>query len=569
MIRRAWAPAALCLASFLDASAAIEFVDRTVESGITLRTTNGHPDRSYIIDTLGSGVALLDYDTDGDMDLYFANGSSLEIPAGSEPPGALYRNEGQGRFTDVTRQAGLDLPTWGFGATAGDFDNDGDPDLLVTAWGPDRLFRNEGDGTFRDVAAQAGVADPRWGTGAAFFDQDGDGLLDLYVANYVTFDAAKIPARGDPNSPCTFRGLTVMCGPHGLPGAVNALYRNNGDGTFTDISAQAGLFMEGTYYGLGVVTADIDGDGRQEILVANDSTPNHLYRNLGGGRFQDDAVMAGFAYANDGREQAGMGIAASDLDGDLDLDVLVTNFSHDYTNLRLNDGTGFLEDVSVRLGLAGATLAFLSWGTCMADLENDGDPDIVIANGHVYPEVDKADIGTTYAQRNQVFENMGDLVLRERTTRDAARDPLGHLGVHRGLGAGDLDDDGDIDLVVTVLNGRPILLMNESTPEGGGRSSWVKLRLAGRSSNRDGTGARVTLKAGGRTWMVEKTGGGSYLSSGDPRLHIGLGPAQIIDSLEIRWPSGARQTLSRVSVNQTMVIEEPDPQASARAPQQP
>jgi enediyne biosynthesis protein E4 len=558
-------PAALLLgdqhAAEEAAPSAIRYVDRTEGSGITIRTMNGDPTRKYIIETLGSGSALFDYDNDGDLDLFVVNGSALEpIPADQRPFQTLYRNDGKGHFTDVSAAAGVRDFFWGFGVAAGDYDNDGDIDLYVTAWGPNRLYRNNSDGTFTEVARESGVDDDRFGTSAAFLDYDGDGALDLFVANYVTFDPAKIPVRGDPNSPCNFRGLVVMCGPHGLPGAVDILYHNNGDGTFTDVTAAAGLYMGGTYYGLGVTASDIDGDGRIDILVANDSTPNHLYRNQGGGRFVDDAIMSGFAYSNDGREQAGMGIDTGDVDGDGDLDVFVTNFSHDYSTLRQNDGSGFLEDISVRVGLAEPTLRSLGWGTMLVDMDNDGDLDIFIANGHVYPEVDKADIGTTYLQRCQIFENLGNLTFRELIpSPDPTQDGgLGRKAVHRGVAGGDIDGDGDIDLLVTVMNDRPRLLVNESN---GG--SWLTVRLVGRASNRDAVGARVTVRAGDRAWVSERRGGGSYLSASDPRVHFGFGGVNELTSLEVRWPSGRRQLVDHPPLNQFLTLVEPDAPESA------
>ncbi len=529
----------------------IRFVNRTEAAGISIQTTNGDPERKYIIETLGSGSALFDYDVDGDLDLYMANGSLLEpIADGRKPAGALYNNDGTGRFTDVTAGSGLGVPFWGFGVATGDYDNDGDPDLYVTAWGPNHLFRNEGDGTFSSVGSQAGADDGRWGTGAAFLDYDGDGALDLFVANYVTFDPAKIPARGDPNTPCVFRGLTVMCGPHGLPGAEDILYHNNGDGTFTDATLEAGLLTDNGHYGLGVVTTDMDDDGRIDILVANDSTPNYFYRNQGSGRFVDDALLAGFAYSNDGREQAGMGIDAGDIDGDGDFDVFVTNFSHDYDSLRLNDGSGLLEDVTVRVGLVEPTVSTLGWGTLLSDLENDGDLDIFIANGHVYPEVDKADIGTTYLQRNQVFENRGNLEFKELVP-----DPGSGLDArdrHRGLAGGDIDGDGDVDLLVTVMDGRPELLVNESS---GG--AWLEVRLAGRASNRDGVGAKVLVTAAARTWASERRGGRSYLSASDGKVHFGLGSAREVTTVQIRWPSGVTQVVAHPPINQVLAVVEP------------
>ncbi len=533
----------------------IRFVNRAEEAGLRIRTLSGDPARNYIIETLGSGAALFDYDGDDDLDLYVANGSRLEpIPPGEEPHGALYRNDGPWRYTDVTRAAGLALHFWGFGTATGDFDNDGDPDLYVTAWGPNHLFRNNGDGTFTDVAERTGTDDARFGASAAFLDYDQDGDLDLYVANYVTFDPAAVPRKGDPDSPCNFRGLTVMCGPHGLPGAVDVLYRNNGDGTFTDVSLESGLFTDGGYYGLGVTAADMDGDGRVDILVANDSTPNHFYRNLGDGRFLDEALMAGFAYSNDGREQAGMGIEASDLDGDGDEDTFVTNFSHDYSTLSLNDGKGMLEDASVRLGLFEPTVRTLGWGTVLADFDADGDRDIFIANGHVYPEVEAADIGTTYRQQNQILENLGNLSFRE-VPHDMPAD------LHRGTAAGDIDGDGDIDLVVTVQDAVPELLENRSET-----GSWVMFRLVGRGSNRDAVGARVTIHAGGHRIHAQRRGGGSFLSASDPRIYVGLGTIRSIERVEVAWPSGRQQTLENPAPGRVHVILEDAGAAGEKPP---
>ncbi len=529
----------------------IRFTDATERSGITIETVNGDPDRKYIIETLGSGAALFDFDLDGDLDLYIANGSLLEPIASPPPVPALYANKGDGTFKDVTAESGLAEHYWGFGVAAGDYDNDGDPDLYITAYGPNRLYRNDGGGRFTEVASAAGVDSKSFGTSAAFLDYDADGAIDLYVANYVRFDPAKVPVKGDPDSPCLFRGMTVMCGPHGLTGEIDILYHNNGDGTFTNVSEEAGIFTVEGYFGLGVITIDIDGDARTDILVANDSTPNQLYRNLGGGRFVDEALMAGFAYSNDGREQAGMGIDAGDIDGDGDMDVYVTNFSHDYSTLRINNGMGLLEDSTVRYGMVEPTVRFLGWGTLMIDIENDGDLDIFKANGHVYPEMDQADIGTTYLQRNQVFENFGPGVLREVDWEEAG---LGEASRHRGLAGGDVDGDGDIDLVVTIMNGRPRLLINESVS-----GAWILVRLVGRRSARDGLGARVIVEAGGRKWVSESAGGRSYLSASDPRLHFGIGDLRSIDAVRVRWPSGTEQTIKNPPINRILTIEEETP----------
>jgi len=550
--------AALLLLGAEAPAPGIRFVERARSAGIQFETVNGNPARNYIIETLGSGAAMLDYDLDGDLDLYVVNGSWLDpSEPGKEPLPRLYRNDGKGLFADVTAASGLQAPFWGFGAATGDYDNDGDPDLYVTAWGPDHLYRNDG-GTFTDVSSQALVRDDRLGSSAAFVDYDNDGALDLFVANYVTFDPTKVPKKGDTGSPCNFRGLTVMCGPHGLQGAVDFLYHNNGDGTFSDVAAAAGLYMGGTYYGLGIVTGDFDGDGRVDILVANDSTPNHFYRNLGDGKFSDDALIAGFAYSNDGREQAGMGIDAADIDSDGDLDVFVTNFSHDYDTLRLNDGKGYLEDVSVRLGLVEPTIRTLGWGTLLFDIENDGDIDIFLANGHVYPEVEEADIGTEYRQRNQIFENLGGLKLAE--TFPVPGGSLGNVDLHRSVAGGDIDGDGDIDLFITVLNGQPELLVNESA-----RGSWLGVRLVGRASNRDGVGARLVVRAGGRTWMAERAGGRSYLAASDPRVHFGLGAVRRIDSVDVVWPSGIKQSIVAPPMDAVLTIEEPERPAANSA----
>ncbi len=531
----------------------IRFDDRASEVGVAIRTTNGDPNPKYIIEVLGSGCALFDYDLDEDLDLYVANGSLLTpMSAGRNPLPALYRNNGQGRFTDVTKGSGLEVPFWGLGAATGDYDSDGDPDLFVSAFGPDHLFRNDGDGSFEDVTREAGLLDDQLGASAAFLDYDGDGHLDLFVANYMRFDASTTPPKGDPAHPCTFRGLMVTCGPLGLPPGSNVLYRNNGDGTFTDANARAGLPTEPEYYALGVVTGDVDGDGLIDILVANDTTPNYFYRNLGAGRFLDDALMAGFALSGDGREQAGMGIDLADLDGDGDQDVYVTNFSHDYSTLRFNDGKGSLEDVTVRMGLVEPTVSSLGWGTLMFDADNDGDLDLFHANGHVYPEVDGADIGTTYIQRNQVFENLGGSVVREVVP--APGSDLEARGLHRGVAGGDLDGDGDIDLVVTVLGGQPRVLFNESDS-----GSWLMVRLAGRAGNRDGVGARITVRSAGRAWISERRGGRSYLSASDPRVHFGLGGLRDIESIEVRWPGGASQMVLRPGINRTVSIEETTP----------
>jgi len=521
-------------------------------SGLTGVTVAATPPWKYIIDNIGTGIALLDYDLDEDLDIFQVQSSALASFPGPTPTDHLYRNDGRGRFQDVTAEAGVIAPGWGFGVAVGDYDNDGDPDLYVPSWGPNRLFRNDGNGTFREVGTEAGVDDRGWGASAAFFDYDGDGLLDLYVTKYLDFDLDKIPATGDPNHPCNFRGLQVVCGPRGLKPASDILYHNNGDGTFADVSADAGLALDRPYFGLGVVTGDIEGDGDPDIFVANDSSPNYLYRNDGRGHFAEDAVLSGVAYSGDGREQAGMGCDMGDPDGDGDLDIFVNNFSHDYSTLYINDGTGFFEDMSLNAGLVERTIRSLSWGTSFQDLDNDGDEDLFISNSHVYPEADEANIGSTFKQRCQVFLNDGMAFFTELPP--APGSGLERAAAHRGAAFGDIDADGDVDVVVTRMFETPALFRNDLPP---GRH-WISIRLAGTRSNRDAVGARVWVVAGGKKRLLERKGGGSFESASDPKLHTGLGAVGRVDAVEIRWPSGATESHTGPPVDGTVTFVEPD-----------
>jgi hypothetical protein len=531
------------------------FVEVGAAGGVAAITVAAETPWKFVIDNIGTGVALLDYDLDSDLDLFQVQSSALEGFRGAAvPTHHLYRNDGGLRFTDVTAEAGLASDrSWGFGAAVGDYDNDGDPDLYLTAWGPHRLFRNEGNGSFSEVAAEAGVAGGGWGAGAAFFDYDGDAHLDLYVAKYIDFDPRRIPPTGaDPN--CSFRGVPVVCGPKGLRPLPDVLYRNNGDGTFSDASAEAGVSSPRPYFGLGVVTGDVDGDGDPDVFVANDASPNFLFINDGNGRLVEDALLRGAAYRGDGLEQAGMGCDMGDPDGDGDLDIFVNNFSHDYSTLYLNDGTGLFEDASLRAGLVEPTIKSLSWGAAFADLDLDGDEDLFITNSHVYPEADEQRMGTSFRQPCQVFLNHGAGRFIEVTAR--AGPDVGRPAAYRGAAFGDLDDDGDIDVAASRMWEPPALLRND-LPVGG---HWVALRLAGTRSNRDAVAARVWVEAGGRRRLLERKGGGSFLSAGDHRLHFGLGPATLVESVEIRWPSGLVQKLGAVAADRTLTLVEPVPE---------
>ena len=531
------------------AGAPIQFVDVAAESGITMRGVSGGREKKYILEIKGGGAgAFLDYDNDGDLDLYAVNGSRLEgFPPGQAPRNALYRNNGDGTFTDVAPYAGVADTSWGMGCTSADYDNDGDADLYVANFGPNVLYRNNGDGTFTDVAEEADVGDPRWGAGCAFGDCDNDGDLDLYVSNYVDFrrDPEYLHARY-----IQWRGIKVCAGPRGLDGAADVFYRNNGDGTFTDVTEEAGLVDRDRAYGFGVLFFDYDEDGDQDIFVANDSVRNFLYRNDGDGTFTDVALPSGVGYSDDGREQAGMGVTCGDYDNDGHLDLFMTHFSDDYSTLYRNEGNGFFSVVSAQAGFMEQSWSYLSWGTGFMDYDNDGDEDLFVASGHVYPQVDDHDFGTSYAQTNQLYENRGDGTFREISTE---------LGpgfrvrkVSRGACFGDYDNDGDVDVFVLNLDDTPTLLRND----GGNRRNWLMVRTVGVRSNRDGIGARITVWCGDRSQVRVILGGSSFLCQNDLRAHFGLGERDEVDRLEIRWPSGVVQRLEHVPANRVVVVEE-------------
>jgi len=527
----------------------VRFVDVTEEAGITIETTSGGEEKRYIVEAKGGGAAtFLDYDDDGWMDIYIVNGSRLEgFPPGEEPRNVLYRNNGDGTFTEVTEEAGVGDAHWGMGCTAADYDNDGYTDIYVANFGPNVLYHNNGDGTFTDVTEEAGVGDPRWSTGTAWGDYDGDGDLDLYVANYVNFDVNNIEKYRKVN---VWRGIEVMAGPRGLEGAEDVFYRNNGDGTFTDFTTEAGLTDRLKGYGFAVLFADYDNDGDLDIYIANDSVPNYLYRNNGDGTFTEVGLEAGVAYSEDGREQAGMGAVFGDYDNDGDLDLFVTNFSDDNNTLYRNDGDGFFTDVTFQSGLGAPSLPFVSWGTEFLDYDNDGWKDLFVATGHVYPQVDQYNFGMTYEERNQLYHNNRDGTFTEVT--EVAGPGMQIKKVSRGATFGDYDNDGDIDVLVLNMGDRPTLLRNE----GGNRNHWIKFRTVGTRSNRDGIGARIWVTAGGLTQMREVYMGSSFLCGNDIRVHFGLGKNDKADLVRIRWPSGLVEEFRDLKADRLYILKE-------------
>ena len=547
----------LCLemAAAVAGEPVLDFTDATAGAGIDYLNVSGAAggDKGWITETIGAGAAWLDYDGDTHLDLYLVNGSTHERAPGQGEPNRLYRGDGKGRFTDVTTQAGVGDRSWGFGVAVGDIDNDGDPDLYVTNLGPNVLFLNKGDGTFTDVTGTAGVGDAGWGASSAFFDMEGDGDLDLYVANYVDFDTRTVPRRGTPEAErpsCVFLGVPAFCGPRGLTPAQDVLYRNNGDGTFTDVTRESGVWLDKPRYALGVVSADLDNDGDQDLYVANDSMQNSLWRNDGNGRFQDIGVISLAALSADGKPQAGMGTDAGDYNGDGWLDLVVTNFSHDLNTLYRNEQGRFFTDQSSTIGM-GVTAMALSWGTAFHDFDHDTDLDLFIANGHVYPWIDDSGMGTRFRQRNHLFVND-----RGRFTESTGQAGQG-LGIERSYRAtafADYDNDGDMDAVVTAVDEPVLLLRNDSRELG----HFLMLRLIGTRSNRDAIGARVELTVSGKALIRERKGGGSYLASSDPRLHFGLGAATRVDRVSILWPSGHRQVMENVSADQVVTIVEPE-----------
>jgi hypothetical protein len=530
----------------------VNFIDIAEKAGLTAKTEDGgEKAKRYIIETTGSGVAAFDFDNDGWPDIFLVNGSRLEgFPKGQEPTSHLYRNRHDGIFEDATQSAGVALKGWGQGVCAGDYDNDGSVDLFVTFWGHDVLLHNNGNGTFTDLTRKAGLwhDDERWSTGCAFLDYDRDGRLDLFVAHYVDFDPAHTPEPGS-NDACQWKGMPVMCGPRGLKGTRSQLFHNNGDGTFTDVSESLGVAKTAAYYCFTALTGDFDNDGWPDIYVACDSTPSMLFHNNHNGTFTEIAVEAGVAYNDEGHEQAGMGADSLDYDGDGWLDIIKTNFSDDTATLYHNNRDGTFSDVTAQSGL-GRNSQFLGWGTRFLDVDDDGRPDIFMANGHVYPEVDNKGLANTFREPKLLYWNEGNGRFRD-ISLDSGPGITTPYNSHR-VAAADFNNDGNIEIVVNNSHDRPSLLKNM-----GERGNWLLLKLEGVKSNRDAIGVRVTLRSSGNPpQMQEVRSGGGYISQSDFRLHFGLGKATKADSIEIRWPNGVIQRLENVSANHIVKIRE-------------
>jgi enediyne biosynthesis protein E4 len=530
--------------------AAAQFADVTRAAGIDFHLTCGSLEKRYIMESMCGGVAVFDYDNDGWMDIFLVNGSTVEdLRTDKCHASRLYRNNHDGTFTDVSAKAGLTHCGWGFGVAVGDYDNDGWEDLYVTYLDSGVLYHNNHDGSFTDVTAKAGVANPgRWGTSAAFGDFDNDGNLDLYIANYVDLDLQHLPEFG--NGPfCQYRGIPVSCGPRGLPGSRDRLYHNNGDGTFTDVTEKLNIDPEG-YYGLGVLWLDYDKDGCLDLYVANDSSPSMLYHNNCKGGFTEVGAEAGVAYSSDGREQAGMGIDAGDYDNDGWQDIIKTNFSDDTNNLFHNDHDGGFTDLAGPAGFGPISIPFLGFGAKFLDFDNDGWKDIFIANGHVNPQVDGQSFGVTYAERPFLFHNLKNGKLEETGLHAGAA--LAKRYVARGAARADFLNHGREDLLITVLDNAPVLLRNETRNQG----HWLRIKTIGTTSNRDGFGARVEVKAGGLTQYDEVRANSSFESASDPRLHFGLGAASSVDSIVVRWPSRRVDSIVNQAADQELTIEE-------------
>jgi len=512
-------------------------------AGITFKH-NTAPLKKYIVESMSGGVILIDYDRDGWPDIYFTNSPTVDQALkGAKSSGALYHNNRDGTFTEVTAKSGLTTPCFGMGGAVGDFNNDGWPDLYVTCLGGNVLYRNNGDGTFTDVTAKAGVADGRWSAGASFGDYDGDGFVDLMVVNYVDFHLDDMPGFGSASF-CKYKGIDVQCGPRGLRGAGDSLFHNNGDGTFTNVSKAAGVSDPDGYYGLGVVWADFNNTGRPDIYVANDSTPKFLYKNLGNGKFEDIGLQSGTAVSEDGSEQASMGIALGDYNHTGRPSIFVTNFTDENVLLYRNDGDWNFKEDSFQSGVALPSLPYVKWGTAFIDLDNDGWLDLILVNGHVYPQVDSLPSGAGYRQPSQLELNQRNGTFCDAS--DQAGKALMEKRVSRGLAVGDLFNDGNMDVVVEDLDGSPMILRNRGIP---GRH-WVSFELDGTKSNRLALNARLTLVAGGMTQTAEiHSGGGGYLSQDDLRVHFGLGTATKIDKLQIHWPSGLTEELKDLNVD--------------------
>ncbi len=535
----------------------VVFEDDTKAAGLSSwQHVMGTKEKKYILETDGSGVGLIDYDNDGWLDIYLVNGSTYDALSGrtTPPHAALFHNNHDGTFTDVAAKAGVTNDRWGFGVAIGDFDNDGWPDIFVANFGKNRLYRNNHDGTFTDVAEKAGVTLGNWSDGATWGDYDGDGRLDLFVSGYVHYDLNHQPTPDDGSVAfafCQLHGVPVMCGPHGLKGEPDHLFHNNGDGTFTDVSVKAGVADTSAYYGFTSIFVDVNNDGKVDLLVANDSEPNYLYINKGDGTFDDQSYISGFALNKDGREIASMGLAVGDYMNNGLLDLLVTDFSDDFKALYRNDGDASFTDVADEAGISQMAVPFVGWGDGFIDFDNDGWLDIMMINGHVYPQVDEHDWGYTFAERPLLYRNLHNG--KFEYVPPVKGSGLATLTSGRGAAFGDLFNNGKIDVVINPIDGPPVLLKNVNPDH----HHWVELKLVGGpKSPRDAIGATVYLTANGLRQRQDVTSGGSYISSNDQRPHFGLGDATDAGTAEIHWPSGAKETVKLPAEDRIFTITE-------------
>ena len=535
------------------ADPAVPFSDRTRALGIDFRHQRGASPQKHLVETMGSGCALLDYDGDGRLDVLLINGGRTPDSTPFVPRAhALYRNRGGGHLEEVTREAGLDLPAgYGMGVAVSDYDNDGDPDLYLTHFGPNRLYRNNGDGTFSDVTGRAGVAGAEWSTGAAFFDYDRDGAPDLYVVNYLD-------ATFERNPPCEMKGIRAYCHPRHFAGVPDRLYRNLGDGRFREVSRSSGILNpEGK--GLGVVAADFDGDGWVDLYVANDSVRNFLLRNKGDGTFSDVTLLSGTGYNSQAQAEAGMGVDAADYDGDRLLDIFVTNYDLETNALYRYQGNWLFGDERWRSGLARKDRFLLGFGAGFLDFDNDGDRDLLVVNGHVVDNIERIQPDLSHPQPDQLFENRGGRFVEHGPFyRWSSRHPR----VGRGAALGDIDNDGDIDVLISNCGAEPTLLINRV----GARRNWIQLRLTGTDSSRDAVGTRLTLTTAEGEQSDQITAGGSYLSASDLRAHFGLGEAARVEEIRIRWPSGKEEVLKDIPANRILHVTEGRPSEFSTAP---
>ena len=521
----------------------VTFVDITKSARITYEHVSS-PEKRYIVESMSGGVGLLDYDNDGLLDIYFVNSLTVDlVKSNGKTKSFLYRNNGDGTFADVTAKAGVGDIGWGMGVAVGDYNNDGFDDLYVTCVGPNHLLKNNGNGTFSDVTTNAGVSDPRWSTGASFLDYDNDGRLDLMVANYVAFDFKNLPEFGKGRL-CQYKGVPVQCGPRGLPGDGDSLYHNEGNGSFRDVTKKAGVADANGYYGMGIMASDFDEDGLVDIFVANDSTPNFFYKNNGNGTFEEIGFLSGTAVNENGSEQGSMGVTAGDYDHDGLFDLFITNFDDDYNTLYRNDGKLSFTDVSHPAKVAAVSLPYVGWGTKFFDYDNDGWVDLFVANGHVYPQI------PTYRQRNFVHRNNRDGTFSE--VGEQLGPPFNEKRAARGVAFGDLDNDGDVDLVINNLDGPPNVLRND----GGNQNNSILIKLVGVKSNRRGVGARVKVVSGDLVQKDEVRSGDSYISQSDMRLHFGLEKRTKIDLVEVHWPSGNVDKITDAKVNSIVIVKE-------------